>query len=154
MIDKQDIENLKKSMLNNVKNPFENTEELANEWNREQLQERKPKYHIVARHINSNEYKDLFYYSVKQAKFFNPQFTDFKIVGVDDEVNEKIVFNKNKLVLLTKLFKDVKNKKVEQGDEETAYKYRLQRRVLETLLQDDGVDKLIDKMKTQYEDND
>ena len=61
---------------------------------------------------------------------------------------EKITISKDKLVLLSKLLKDTKNlyKDVE-GKELVAYKYKTQRRMIETLFDETAIDKYIDKLK-------
>jgi len=63
-------------------------------------------------------------------------------------MKEMITISKDKLVLLSKLLKDTKNlyKDVE-GKELVAYKYRTQRRMIETLFDDTAIDGYIDKLK-------
>jgi len=61
---------------------------------------------------------------------------------------KNIEINKNKLVLLSKLLKDVKNiyKNVE-GKELLVYKYKTQRRIVETIFTDKALNIYIDKLK-------
>lgn len=68
---------------------------------------------------------------------------------------EKIIISKDKLVLLSKLLKDTKNlyKDVE-GKELLVYKYKTQRRMVETLLDESVIDNYIDKLKDKlYKDS-
>lgn len=37
--------------------------------------------HITARHKSSFKVVDMYFYSIKQAKYINPYFIDFKILG-------------------------------------------------------------------------
>ena len=61
---------------------------------------------------------------------------------------EMITISKDKLVLLSKLLKDTKNlyKDVE-GKALLTYKYKTQRRMIETLFDDTAIDKYIDNLK-------
>jgi len=63
-------------------------------------------------------------------------------------MNEKIEISKNKLVLLSKLLKDVKNlyKDVE-GKELLRYKYKTQRKMVETIFDEEAIDTYIEKLK-------
>jgi len=69
-------------------------------------------------------------------------------------MKEQITISKDKLVLLSKLLKDTKNlyKDVE-GKELVAYKYKTQRRMIETLFDEEAIDGYIDKLKDKlYKD--
>jgi len=149
------------------------------------------KIKIIARHKNTGKWADMNFYSIKQAKFFNPDFEDFttietdgaekmknkqqkffeilgkyqKIVQTDGiyfpfesikktleeyESKEVITINKNKLVLLSKLLKDIKNLSKEKNEKE-AKKYIIQRRIVESLFNEEALNKhittLIKKIK-------
>jgi|AntAceMinimDraft_18_1070375.scaffolds.fasta_scaffold01202_16 valyl-tRNA synthetase len=71
------------------------------------------------------------------------------------EMNETIIIKKNKLVLLSKLLKDVKNifKEI-KGKELLTYKYNVQRKMIETLFDDEVIDKYIDNLKHKVYTND
>jgi len=61
---------------------------------------------------------------------------------------EMIKISKDKLVLLSKLLKDTKNLyKDLEGKELVAYKYKTQRRMIETLFDEEAIDGYIDKLK-------
>jgi hypothetical protein len=63
-------------------------------------------------------------------------------------MNEEIIFKKNKLVLLSKLLKDVKNiYNEEKGRELETYKLRTQRKFLETIFEEEAVDKYINRLQ-------
>ena len=44
----------------------------------------KKKLHITERHKKSLKHIDLFYYSIKQVKYFNPYLVDFVIKGYEN----------------------------------------------------------------------
>jgi hypothetical protein len=41
--------------------------------------------HITGRHIYTGKSADFYFYSIKQAKYFNPMFTDWEERGVARE---------------------------------------------------------------------
>ena len=41
----------------------------------------KPKHIIKATHMRTGKTAEMIYYTIKQAKYFNPYFKDFEIVG-------------------------------------------------------------------------
>ena len=42
----------------------------------------KPKLHLRAKHKITGQTADLYFYSIRQAKKFNPSFTDWQVKGV------------------------------------------------------------------------
>ena len=141
------------------------------------------KIKIIARHKNTGKWADMNFYSIKQAKFFNPDFEDFTTIETDGaekmknkqqkffeilnqyykeikedetyypyssikktleeyESKEVITINKNKLVLLSKLLKDIKNLSKEKNEKE-AKKYTIQRRIIESLFSEEALNKHI-----------
>lgn len=48
----------------------------------------KIKLHIIATHKKTFKKVDLFFYSIAQAKKFNPGFMDFNIIGLEQEVKK------------------------------------------------------------------
>ena len=60
----------------------------------------------------------------------------------------QITISKNKLILLSKLIKDLKNEYKEQkGKEKMIYKLRTQRRLIETFFDEDYINTYIDSLK-------
>ena len=61
---------------------------------------------------------------------------------------EMITFSKDKIVLLSKLMKEIKNVYAEQkGKELLIYKYRVQRKLLESMLDEKAINKYITTIK-------
>ena len=61
-----------------------------------------------------------------------------------------VVISKNKMVLLSKLLKDVKNSYKElDGKELMVYKFTTQRKFIETIMESESLDKFIDSLKNR-----
>lgn len=125
---------------------------------------KKEKLHITARSLKSDTVVDLYYYSIAQAQKFNPNLTDFQLKGVytenkenvkNHDKNKQILLSKNKLVLLSKLLKDVKNSLPNNDKkEEKIKKLNIQRRMVEILISEQKLDKMISKLSDKLKTGD
>jgi len=67
-----------------------------------------------------------------------------------DEFPKNIIINKNKLVLISKLIKDLKHEYINIADKELIrYKLNIQRKLIERLFNDDSINKMIDNLNNQ-----
>ncbi len=81
---------------------------------------------------------------VSTCKSILTQFEELE----NDNDKVYICISKDKLVLLSKLLKDLKNEFVDTvGKEKQVYKLRVQRRIVETLFDDLHINKFIDGLK-------
>ena len=62
---------------------------------------------------------------------------------------ENIEISKNKLIVLSKLLKEMKNLyREDEGKELFTYKLKIQRRMVETMLEEENIDVYINKLRT------